>query len=94
MGTSHLKKYIISIISFTSLLSLLLFITLMQSIYNYIPETSNVSRVYNVAAVLWLPYMMHVTLAPIKSYYYFYYYHHHRHHPCYHLYARYLQLYT
>jgi hypothetical protein len=26
----------------------------MQGIYNYIPETNHVFRVYNVAAILWL----------------------------------------
>jgi len=30
----------------------------------------------------------------LYDYYYYYYHHHHHHHPCYHLYARYLQLYT
>jgi len=34
----------------------------MQGIYNYIPETNHVSRVYNVAAVLYLQFMLHVML--------------------------------
>jgi hypothetical protein len=34
------------------LLLLLLYITFVHSIYNYTPETSNVFRVYNVAAIL------------------------------------------
>jgi len=38
--------YIINIITFV--------ITFMQSIYNDIPETNHVSRVYSVAAVLYL----------------------------------------
>jgi hypothetical protein len=32
----------------------LLVATFVQSIYSYIPETNDVSRVYSVAAVLWL----------------------------------------
>jgi hypothetical protein len=36
------------------LLLLLLFIIFMQGIYNYVPETSHVSSVYSVAAVLYL----------------------------------------
>ena len=34
----------------------------MQGIYNYIPETKNVSTVYSVAAVLYLQYVLHVML--------------------------------
>ena len=34
----------------------------MQSIYNYIPETNHVSRVYSVAAVLYLQSVLHVML--------------------------------
>jgi len=34
----------------------------MQDIYNYIAETNNVSRVYSVAAVLYLQFMLHVML--------------------------------
>jgi len=32
---------------------IILVITFMQGIYNYIPETNHVSRVYSVAAVLY-----------------------------------------
>jgi hypothetical protein len=32
----------------------------MQSIYNYIPETNHVARIYNIAAILWLQYMIKV----------------------------------
>jgi hypothetical protein len=42
------------------LLLLLLFIIFMQGIYNYIPETNNVSRVYNVTAILWIQFMVHI----------------------------------
>jgi hypothetical protein len=34
----------------------------MQGIYNYIPETNHVSRVYIIAAVLFLQLVLHVTL--------------------------------
>jgi len=34
----------------------------MQAIYNYIPETNQVSRVYSVAAVLYLQFVLHVVL--------------------------------
>jgi len=37
-------------------------ITFMWDIYKYIPETNNVSRVYNVAAVLYLHLVLHVML--------------------------------
>jgi len=33
-----------------------------QGIYSYIPETNYVSGVYNVAAILWLQFMVHVML--------------------------------
>jgi hypothetical protein len=34
------------------LLLLLLLFTLMQGIYNYMPETNHISRVYSAAAIL------------------------------------------
>jgi len=34
----------------------------MQVIYNYTPETNYVSRVYSVAAVLYLQFVLHVML--------------------------------
>jgi hypothetical protein len=34
----------------------------MQGIYNYIPETNYVARAYNVAAVLYLQFVLHVML--------------------------------
>jgi len=37
-------------------------IVFMQGIYNYIPETNHVSRVYSVAAVLYLLSVLHVML--------------------------------
>jgi len=38
----------------------------MQGIYNYTIKTNHVSRVHNVAAILWLQFMVHVMLFPIK----------------------------
>jgi len=37
-------------------------ITFMQGMYNYTPETKCVSRVYCVAAVLYLQFVLHVML--------------------------------
>jgi hypothetical protein len=34
----------------------------MQGIYNYIPEASHISKVYSVAAVLYLQFVLHVVL--------------------------------
>jgi len=41
---------------------IIIVITLIQGIYNYIPETSHVSRVYSVAAFLCLQFVLHVML--------------------------------
>ena len=37
----------------------------MQGTYNCIPETNHVSRVYNVAAILWLQFTVDVMLFPM-----------------------------
>jgi len=34
----------------------------MQGIYNFIPETNHICRIYSVAAVLYLQFMLYVTL--------------------------------
>ena len=41
---------------------IILVIIFMQGIYNYIPETNHVSRVYSVAVVLCLLFVLHVML--------------------------------
>ena len=41
---------------------IILVITFMQGIYNFIPETNHVSKVYSVAAVLYLQFVLHVML--------------------------------
>ena len=41
---------------------IILVIAIMQGVYNYIPETNHVSRVCNVAALLYLQFMLHVML--------------------------------
>ena len=46
----------------TNDISIILVITFMQGIYNYIHETNHVSRVYSVAAVLYLQFVLHVLL--------------------------------
>ena len=43
-----------------TIIIIILFNTFMQGIYNYIPETNHVSRVYSVAAVLHLQFVLHV----------------------------------
>ena len=53
-NTSGHEKPIITII--------ILVITFMQYIYNYVPETNHVSTVYSVAAVLYLQSVLHVML--------------------------------
>lgn len=42
-------------------------ITFIQNIYNYIPGTNHVSKVYNVVPILWLQYMVHVMLFPMTN---------------------------
>jgi len=39
---------------------IIIIITFRQGIYNYIPETNHVSRVYSFAAVLYLQFVLHV----------------------------------
>jgi hypothetical protein len=74
---------LVNLITKVTLLLLLLFvITFMQGIYNYISETNHASRVYCLAAILWLQYMVRVMLLSmlnvlcfnINTYYYYYYY--------------------
>ena len=37
-----------------------MFITFMQDIYSYVTETDHISRVYSVAAILYLQFVLHV----------------------------------
>ena len=49
--------------------SIIIIITVMQGIFNYIPETNNISRVYSVAAVLYFPCYLsywHISTFPIR----------------------------
>jgi len=41
---------------------IMLVVTYMQGIYNYVPETNRISRVQSVAAVLYLQFVLHVML--------------------------------
>ena len=41
---------------------IILIISFIQGIYNYIPEINHCSRVHSVAAVLYLQFVLHVTL--------------------------------
>ena len=53
---------------------IILFITFMRGIYNYIHETSYVSRVHSVAAVLYLQSVLHVMLLRPWNTYVLYFY--------------------
>jgi hypothetical protein len=44
----------------------------MQGIYTYIPETNNVPKEYNVAAILLLLFMVPIPLVPAFALTYFY----------------------
>jgi hypothetical protein len=44
----------------------------MQGIYTYISETNHVAKEYNVAAILSLPFMAPISLAPALALTYFY----------------------
>ena len=44
----------------------------MKGIYNYIPETNHFSRVYNVAAIPQLQFLLHVMLLPMLNVLHFY----------------------
>ena len=46
---------------------IIIIITFMKSIYNYIRETNHVSRVYSAAAVLYLPFVQHVMIFHILN---------------------------
>ena len=54
------------------LLLLLLFVTYMHGIYNYIPETNHVYSVYSVAAAVYLQSVLRVMLLPMLNVLYFY----------------------
>jgi hypothetical protein len=41
----------------------------MQGIYNYVPETNHVSRMYSAAAVLYLEFVLHVILFRVSNYF-------------------------
>jgi hypothetical protein len=42
-------------------------VTFIQSIYVYMSEKDHVSSIYNVAALLCLQYVVHVTLSPLDN---------------------------
>jgi hypothetical protein len=41
---------------------IILFITFMHGMYNYVPDTNHISRLYSVAAVLYIQFMLHAML--------------------------------
>ena len=48
--------------TFIIIITIIIFITCMHGIYNYIPATNPVSTVHSVAAVLYLQFVLHVML--------------------------------
>jgi hypothetical protein len=50
--SGHCAVELAHLYKITELLLLLLLITFMQGIYNYMPEINHISKVYNVAAIL------------------------------------------
>jgi hypothetical protein len=70
----HVLEYSTIIIIIIIIIPVILFTTVMQGIYNYTPETNNVSRVKSSAAVLYLQFAPHVMLriSTVKYVLYFY----------------------
>jgi hypothetical protein len=52
------------LIQFIIIIIIITTISFMQGIYTYIPETNNVPKEYNVAAILSLLFMVPVSLVP------------------------------
>jgi len=51
---------------------IMIIISYMQAIYTYIPETNYVPREYSVAAILFLLFMVLISLVPVLNLLYFY----------------------
>ena len=51
---------------------IIIIITFMQGIYTYIPETNYVPRVYSIAAILLLLFMVFISLVSVLNLLYFY----------------------
>ena len=56
-------KYIVIFI----IITIIKFIIFMQGSYNYMPETYNVSKVYSVAAFLYLQFVLHGMLCRLLN---------------------------
>ena len=60
-GICFTLKIIIIIIIIVVVVVVVIFVKIfMQGIYSYIPKTNSVSRVHNVAAVLYLQFVLHL----------------------------------
>jgi hypothetical protein len=57
---------------FEIIIIIIITISFMQGIYTYIPETNNVPKEYNVAAILSLLFMVPISLVPAFTLMYFY----------------------
>jgi hypothetical protein len=58
-----IRKYRIYIIIII-IINDMIFITFIEDVYNYIPGTNLVSRVYNFTAILWFQHVVDVKLFP------------------------------
>jgi hypothetical protein len=63
---------IIIIITIITTTTTTITISVMQSIYTYIPETNHVPKEYNVAAILLLLFVAPISLVPALALMYFY----------------------
>jgi len=66
--------FVITIIIIVIIIVIVIVIVMfsMQGIYNHIPETHHVPRVYNIADILYLQFVIHVMLFPMLIVLYFY----------------------
>jgi len=72
VGPKRVTVQRVHIMRWTKLVQIIIiFITVMQGICNYVPDTNRVSRVYNVAAVLYLQFLLQVMLFRAINFLYF-----------------------
>jgi hypothetical protein len=55
----------ITVIITTIIIIIIFVITFTQDIYNYVPETNHIPKLYTAAAILLLQYMVHIMLFPM-----------------------------
>ena len=57
---------------YADIIIIIIFISFMQGIYTYIPETNYIPREYSVAAIVLLLFMVLISLVPVLNLLYFY----------------------